>query len=649
MKQKYIIFTNKYLKFIKNDKIRLLFIPCILLLSIFLVISLGINSSGLMGNSAVNYYCEDKNYELRGNECINRTTISSILLGDVNLDNKISRDDASTLSKYLNGAIKLSSNQLLAADIDADGRVDSNDHNTIISLSVSESEYTTVNTTNNVNVSEKRVCPKSTDKNISYRLSGEKCVKETKVAAKLNQSGTFIVKYDSNGGISSDSTSMSDNTFDLSKANNKLQRNKYIKYKDNNFNNEPYLFAGWNAYNLSNNKILCYSNASHSDEEWIDKSDDTNPLMNNGSCKYGMYVFEDEETIKNIAAPNETIQMKAVWKNFFQLDGLTNAIADKNINVKNVAIKYNIGGFQAIHLPGSRHLNDYIKDGKDKIIQDLHVELDINNNEIFYLSQDLFSNDPHQLLITQIANNNSKVVVQHIGKCGHGMFDMNTRSVDSQVFYYLSCDSDSTYDKNGNNHGNTIYKINSGNSIANNVITPSSSKKISKVINGIKSHRENVKLDEKNGKALIRSSFDNQQHFYLYNFNVNNNTIDSNLIKEFTIKTTNRLFQGYDIDGNYLYIYSGDSKPESTAAYIEVYDINSSKLIKKSTVYDYKNNNIYMEAEGISIIGNYAYISMAITSSKAPIANQKTTIGDVATLNYKYALIYRIDKSKLLR
>lgn len=638
---------GKFFSIIKQHKLPAGLIAAFGIILILVALSFETNFYGLMGNSVINYYCENKDYELVGNKCIKNIQEPSILLGDVNLDNKINRDDALTISKYLNDSIKLSSKQMIAADINKDGRIDSNDHNSILSISPAN-DYSTSNVSNEIDYdSFERVCPKSTDRNVTYELKKDICLKTITHDAIPNNTGTFIIKYDSNGGISSDSSSMSDDQFDLSKNGNKLKKNKYIKYKDNSFKNEPYLFAGWNAYNLNTNEILCYTNASHSDEQWVNKKDEKNSLLNNGTCKYGMYIFEGESNIGNIAKPNDTIQMKAVWQPFFKINDLKNAITDLKFDKKNIAQKYNIGGFDAIYLSASRNLKDYIKDGVDKSIQDIHVMKDNNGKEILLLSQDLYSNKPHQLLITQIAEKDSKIVLSHIGQCGHGIFDVTNDVLNNQTYFVLSCDKDNTYtDKN--TYGQSVYKLKFNDSLQSKVITPSNSKLIKKLANGVLQKRENVKIDKNNGKALFRSSYGGEQHFLLYNFNGNDNTIDRKLLKEFTIKKTSRKFQGYDIDGNYLYIYSGDSKPESTAAYIDVYDITTSKQVKSNTVYEYKKNNIYMEAEGISISDNYAYISMAITTKKTPIKGQKNVIGNSGTYNYKYVLVYKIEKSKLI-
>ena len=76
--------------------------------------------------------CEGKLYDLRDDTVISDQSLDSLdiqpfLIGDVNLDGKISITDAVLLQRAVNGSVELSETQRKKADCNADGVVDATD------------------------------------------------------------------------------------------------------------------------------------------------------------------------------------------------------------------------------------------------------------------------------------------------------------------------------------------------------------------------------------------------------------------------------------------------------------------------------------------------------------------------------------------
>ena len=201
--------TNEELRIRRNKKIAMTIFP--IALSIIAIIYITINGvSQSMGNSVVEYYCEDPSYSLDGTNCKKTLKEKSIYLGDINQDGKITTEDYELLSKYVELAfndsedeMNLSDLQVKAADVDESGEVYAVDE-TIMR------EYFdgTVSTYGiyKENIGVKRLC------NTGYELKGEFCYKEDVVKALVEEKKldtptkvdkkTYTIHYNANGELS---------------------------------------------------------------------------------------------------------------------------------------------------------------------------------------------------------------------------------------------------------------------------------------------------------------------------------------------------------------------------------------------------------------------------------------------------------------
>ena len=116
--------SNEELKRRRNKKILLVSIPVVLVGFFSILIATG-NLSNIMGNSVIDYYCEDNSYTLDGSDCVKTIAKKPVLLGDLNLDTIIDNTDLDTLKKYIEdvNSIELSKIQLKTADINQDSIV----------------------------------------------------------------------------------------------------------------------------------------------------------------------------------------------------------------------------------------------------------------------------------------------------------------------------------------------------------------------------------------------------------------------------------------------------------------------------------------------------------------------------------------------
>lgn len=96
---------------------------------------------------------------------ISNEEIDAILLGDVNGDKEITKEDSILISNYISKLETFDERQLAAADINKDGNINAMDATTIEQIIEGVIDYT-----------EEKVCPKNTD-SIIYILSNDKCTK----------------------------------------------------------------------------------------------------------------------------------------------------------------------------------------------------------------------------------------------------------------------------------------------------------------------------------------------------------------------------------------------------------------------------------------------------------------------------------------
>ena len=111
---------------IKMNK-RILSIIGVSILFVVLIITLIVTGSlsKLMGNSTTEYYCEDTSYNLEGSKCVKQLREKSILLGDLDGDDKVTEADLKVMEEYINRFYEeedpqFTDEQILAADISKD-------------------------------------------------------------------------------------------------------------------------------------------------------------------------------------------------------------------------------------------------------------------------------------------------------------------------------------------------------------------------------------------------------------------------------------------------------------------------------------------------------------------------------------------------
>ena len=113
---------------IRNRRIKkvLSIVISITLICLVVVLIITGSLSKLMGNSITEYYCFDNTYTLEGDKCVKEMSVDAAILGDINSDNKVDKNDLDLLSKYINysyyeeeddDASKLSELQIVAADV----------------------------------------------------------------------------------------------------------------------------------------------------------------------------------------------------------------------------------------------------------------------------------------------------------------------------------------------------------------------------------------------------------------------------------------------------------------------------------------------------------------------------------------------------
>ena len=394
--------------------------------------------------------------------------------------------------------------------------------------------------------------------------------------AQWKEGNYFTVKYNANGGTGV-------------MSNQNVEYGKKTKLLRNTFTNNGKLIRGWKIYNNSTNLWACYKNANKTDYGYATKD----------VCeKYGYQIYDNMQTISKTANKGEVITMYASWidlKKYFDVPAVEE-FATLELSTKGLY--------------------------RQKVIQDIYV-----NNSDIYVSQDNFGKNPSiskdstpsELIITKISRkNHSMQEIFREKKCGHGFF-----TIPSGVLM-TTCDVDTPYDKDA--HGHKAYKI------------TSKGKRVF-LADAFQNKRESFKIDYNNNIYMARIN-DGTQRFKFYKYNKDSKTVGS-YIRTLYIKDTPYDMQGYALDGNYLYIYygegidSGSNRLKYSVAYIDVYNANTGKLIKKNRIF--KSNDTYMEAEGLDYLGDSIYIGVATTDE------YDSAYGDI-----KYANVYRIKKKDLI-
>ena len=286
--------SNDEIKARRIKKLLVIGMPIVVILFIIIFVSTG-SLSSLMGNSVTQYYCADSSYKLVGDKCEKTIETNYTLLGDIYKDNKITYRDLRTLNSYLskedtNEAFLLSDEEELAADINEDSEVSEADYY-ILNDFLKKNVSTYSSYYDKIGVVKK--CP------YKYKLSGDKCIyKETINALNKtidNGDMEYTISFDANGGIGN----MNSIT---------LVNSKSINLPKNTFKNEGKTFAGWNVYNKSSNKWLCYLSDAN-------KANISNrKFMLENECSFGKALISDTETISALATSNkDEIVFYAMW------------------------------------------------------------------------------------------------------------------------------------------------------------------------------------------------------------------------------------------------------------------------------------------------------------------------------------------------
>lgn len=169
----------------------------IIIIAVFAVVLIEKNSlQKLMGNSVTSeYYCEDSTYTLEGTSCTKTIQEKPYLVGDVDLDGRISLEDRVYLAGYLENVEKYNIDNIKVADINNDGEINESDLNILANYLLGDTTTSTVDA-GYEDIGIKKVCKDE------YTLNGNYCEKEEKIAAikktsKISSSkSNYVVSLD---------------------------------------------------------------------------------------------------------------------------------------------------------------------------------------------------------------------------------------------------------------------------------------------------------------------------------------------------------------------------------------------------------------------------------------------------------------------
>ena len=165
----------------RTDKLILPVVASVFLFAVIITISMNNDLVSLMGNSVTNDYVCPTSYEQEGDVC--KLVIDTYKLGDINKDNTVDNKDLDIMNNYLSSNYLLSSNELMLADVNLDGKFNISDVNKL-KFYLSGMNISDINNL---------VCP------TNYVLENNKCIKEEK-AILLNNNldvGSAITYNDS--------------------------------------------------------------------------------------------------------------------------------------------------------------------------------------------------------------------------------------------------------------------------------------------------------------------------------------------------------------------------------------------------------------------------------------------------------------------
>lgn len=307
--------NNKKIDLGKNKYI--IIVGGIMLIMITFIIVLTHNFSKIMGNSVISYSCADNTYTVEGDYCVKIRKSDALLLGDANNDYKVDTDDLNVLKNYLDSEDYDSENEIyndhmIAVDINGDNSIDEVDYNILQNyLNNAVGTYSFYYDKIGVN----RLCMND------YKLNGQVCEKKEIVDAikknndKIvesvgdNSSKKFTIIFNPNGG-----TGNMKNMVVNFGTSQKLNKNTYV--------NAGKKFLGWNVYNETRKKWLCYTGNIKKETA------QHQAYMAEDKCNYGKSLYSDGETVsKTTTIDGEKLIFYAVW--------------DSNENKNSVSVKFN--------------------------------------------------------------------------------------------------------------------------------------------------------------------------------------------------------------------------------------------------------------------------------------------------------------------
>lgn len=247
------------------------------------IILIATNSlSGLMGDSVTEYYCEDSSYNLEGTNCVKEIKEKSILLGDLDGDDKVTEADLKVMSIYVDKVFdeenpEFTEEQILAADISKDDEIFDND------LTLLKEYFGGNGSMGNVysdTIGVERNCK------VGYTLNGTWCIKKDIVNAKAKEKEQYTIKFDANGGEGIMPELV-------------LSSHEKIRISKNKFINGNKFFVGWNVYSTVQRKWLYYEGTDNS-------VSNSNYVFQNGD-KTGKVQFDDEAYIQRLPIINNDV------------------------------------------------------------------------------------------------------------------------------------------------------------------------------------------------------------------------------------------------------------------------------------------------------------------------------------------------------
>lgn len=223
--------SNEELKKRKIKRVLKVVFPlmCLLLVvvAVFLFFSnnLGktLNNSSTRNLSAIKGYSCDNGYTLNGNKCVKTIKVAPTLLGDIDLDGKLTVNDVKLMSDYLDTeSIDLSNLQFKAGDIDNSGEITYVDLR-ILSLYFEDNPTLGTYEMYYDKVGVKKLCEQG------YSLKNNSCVKTASKDANLTNLIEVDIKDDQNNlvNLKSDTTVNLVTTFKV----NDLSKNYYYVWR----------------------------------------------------------------------------------------------------------------------------------------------------------------------------------------------------------------------------------------------------------------------------------------------------------------------------------------------------------------------------------------------------------------------------------